>query len=125
MRIATAYLLALVAVLVGAYYGFPDLFQAPSESSAAAEGPSAPTVTPVIVAVAKRAPMVGSIEALGTVNANESIEVTPNGSVRVQPNAIHAQTRAARAPVSPDSPANAVAAGSLNPQGQHLHMEHG
>ncbi len=80
MRTALVYLLALGAVAAAALLGFPELLgaaQAESASEDRAEARGRPAV-PVVVARVVRAPLVDSLEALGTVQAYESVTITAN-----------------------------------------------
>lgn len=75
MRILAIYLLALSALLAGIWFGFPRLL------GVEAAGPDltvAPPSPPVIVAPVQLAPFAESLEALGTVRANESVRITAN-----------------------------------------------
>ena len=74
------YLCALLAVLAGVRFGFPDWFAGESENVEAAASTAPP---PVVVAVATRRPLVHDLEALGTVRANESVALRPHRADRV------------------------------------------
>lgn len=78
------YLCALLAVLAGVRFGFPDWFAGEAEAVEAAASTAPP---PVVVAVARRRPLVDDLEALGTVRANESVALRPHRADRVE--AIH------------------------------------
>ena len=76
MRTFLVYLLALSAVATAAAFGFPELFHAAAASGAAGGQNAAPP--PVVVAPVQRLPFADTLEALGTVRANESVDLTPN-----------------------------------------------
>lgn len=75
MQSALAYLLALGALAAAYVFGYSDLFRDPVAAGAAASGPAAAPI-PVIVTRVTRAPFFDTLEALGSVRANESIDVT-------------------------------------------------
>lgn len=77
MRTTLIYILALGALVAAAVFGLPKLFGS-ADSSAAGRARSAKPPPPVVVATVARQPFVDSVEALGTVLANESVEITPN-----------------------------------------------
>lgn len=84
MRTAIVYLLAIGTVVLGAVFGFPRLLGAGAEGME--RGPRS-ELSPVIVAEVLRRPMLDQLEALGTVRANESVDITPNRADHVA--AIH------------------------------------
>jgi membrane fusion protein, multidrug efflux system len=76
MRTALVYLLALGAVAAACVLGFPELF---AETSKRATGNTRKRTAPaVILARASKAPFADTLEALGTVKANESVTITSN-----------------------------------------------
>lgn len=83
MRSLLVYGLALVAVLAGLWFGFAGGRSGNAEV-VKADGAAPP---PVIVTRVERAPFEDQLEALGTVRANESVEITPNRADHVT--AIH------------------------------------
>lgn len=86
MRTLIVYLLALGAVAAALRFGFPELFGLePAREADAGENPDAKP--PVVVAPAVREPFAEAFEALGTVHANESVEITPKAADHVR--AIH------------------------------------
>lgn len=83
MRALLVYLIAAATLAVGAWFGFPQLFGEDAEQTVqASRGASAPPPS-VIVAEAGRRPFEDHLEALGTVRANESVEITPNSADHV------------------------------------------
>lgn len=85
MRTTLLYLLALAAVAAGLRFGFPEWFGITSKRDDMLVRTS--DVPPVVVAEAKLAPFADLLEALGTVHANESVEINPYRADRVT--AIH------------------------------------
>jgi membrane fusion protein (multidrug efflux system) len=83
MRTLTVYLLAIGVVVVGLFLGFPQWFLAASGPSAD-EADRRPDAPPVIVAPVGRAPFLDRLEALGTVRARESVEITATRADRVR-----------------------------------------
>ncbi|MEZ5964202.1 MAG: efflux RND transporter periplasmic adaptor subunit [Planctomycetota bacterium] len=81
MRTLFLYVLALAAVAAGIRFGFPEWFGAVAKRDELVVRSS--SVPPVVVAETKMAPFADSLEALGTVRANESIEVNANRADRV------------------------------------------
>ncbi len=76
MRTVLVYVPALGAVAAALFLGFPEWFrEAPEEAAAAAQSKLAP---PVVVARVVKSPFRDQLEALGTVRANESVEITAN-----------------------------------------------
>ena len=86
MRTLLVYLLALGAVATGVRFGFPELVgvAAARETEARVHGSGA---VPVVVSPVRRTPFAEALEALGTVHANESVEITANRSDHI--NALH------------------------------------
>lgn len=82
MRSFVAYLLALLAVCAGAWFGFFSKTDVQGKESRRAAG-----ATPVILAPVVDAPFADKLAALGTAVANESVTLTANRSDLVQ--AIH------------------------------------
>jgi membrane fusion protein (multidrug efflux system) len=77
LRTLLIYSLALATALVSAAFLFPELVSSPqANDSSETETQAAPP--PVVVATVVRAMISDKIEALGTVRANESVELTPN-----------------------------------------------
>jgi len=77
LRTLLVYSLALVSVAVAAAFVFPELLgTAPQTQNKAEAAKSVPP--PVVVATVVRAVISDKIEALGTVRANESVDLTPN-----------------------------------------------
>lgn len=76
MRSLLVYLLALAAIAAGVTLGFPYLFAAAAEDVDTEQAES--VAPPVVVAPVVRQPFVDRLEALGTVFANESVEITVN-----------------------------------------------
>lgn len=76
MRTVLVYLIALGAVAAAFLLGFPELFA--STSKKAAGGRAARGAPAVIVARVVTAPLADTLQALGTVRANESVSITPN-----------------------------------------------
>jgi len=85
MQSALAYLLALGALIAAYVFGFSDMFGRSPEAGTPVSGAKA--ATPVVVARATRAPFVDELEALGSVRANESVDLTSNRADHVA--AIH------------------------------------
>jgi membrane fusion protein (multidrug efflux system) len=85
MRTTLLYLLALAAVAAGVRFGFPEWFGITSKRDDMLVRTS--SVPPVVVAAAKMAPFADQLEALGTVLANESVEVNSDRAGRIT--AIH------------------------------------
>jgi len=89
MRTVIVYLIALGAVAAAVMVGFPDLFR----TTVAGDGNGAGQETqekkppPVVVIAVTRLPFIDTLEALGTVMANESVTITANRSDHVA--AIH------------------------------------
>jgi membrane fusion protein (multidrug efflux system) len=76
MRTALVYLIALGAVATAFLLGFPELFAGTSKKvNGSGGGRSAPSV---ILARVAKAPFEDTLEALGTVKANEAVSITPN-----------------------------------------------
>ena len=77
MRTLLVYLFAAGILAGGLWFGFPEWFggSVVVDGSTEARSPAAP---PVIVAEAVTAPLVDAFEALGTVRANESVEIRAN-----------------------------------------------
>lgn len=75
MRTLIAYLLALCAIGVGVWIAWFDPFGAGPEGDPRGSGARP---VPVIVATVVRAPFADSLEALGTAQANESVQLTAN-----------------------------------------------
>lgn len=76
MRTVLVYCFAIAALVLGAWFAFPNWFGEPTDGSEdATRRTSAP---PVVVANAVRAPLADTLVALGTVLANESVDITPN-----------------------------------------------
>lgn len=83
MRTLAVYLLALIALGVGAAFAVPHWIEAEDESGGGV-GLRPPSASPpVVVSVVRRAPFVDTLEALGTVIANESVELTPKRADQV------------------------------------------
>ncbi len=80
MRTAIVYLIALGAVVAAVMLGFPELFTtaAATEGNGAGQEEQDNKPTPVVVAAVIRSPFIDTLEALGTVIANESVAITPN-----------------------------------------------
>lgn len=76
MRTILVYALALIALAVGAIFGLPELFG--RSDSAGAATTRANVAPPVVVARVVHAPFADTLDALGTVQANESVEITSN-----------------------------------------------
>ncbi len=74
MRTLLVYLLAVAAIASGVAFGVPDLFGAGNDGGED-KGPAA-GAPPVVLAGVVRAPLDETLEALGTVHANESVEIT-------------------------------------------------
>jgi membrane fusion protein (multidrug efflux system) len=90
MRTVIVYLIALGAVAAALMLGFPELFGTMSNAEGNGGGGQETTqqkVPPVVVVAVKRSPFIDTLEALGTVIANESVEITANRSDHVA--AIH------------------------------------
>lgn len=87
MRTLVVYLLALTALAVGAWFGFPGLFGEPEADASAASSAHSQRPAPVIVAVAAEELLEDNLDALGTVRARESVEITTNRADHVK--AIH------------------------------------
>lgn len=85
MRTALVYSLALAAIAVGLYFGFPSWFGA--RATAGKTGRPAANATPVIVTRIEPRPFKNALAALGTVLANESVELKANRADHVT--AIH------------------------------------
>lgn len=85
MRTALAYLAALAALGIGAWFALPEWFVEGRDSGPAPQRTS--STPPVVVAPVVRAPFAERLEALGTVIANESVDITPNRADHVT--AIH------------------------------------
>ncbi len=85
MRALLVYLLALVAVAAAVALAFPEWWRTDEAAAAADKAP--PAAPPVVIATVDRTPFADTIEALGTVLANESVEIRPARSERVA--AIH------------------------------------
>lgn len=83
MRTLIAYVLALVAIGVGVWFGFFSGAQQEDDGSQARRD----RLVPVIVAPVVEAPFAESLPALGTARANESVELTANRTEHVA--AIH------------------------------------
>lgn len=81
-QMRTLFVYLLTALIVGAalFFGYPELFLG---SEAEANVRRKKTALPVIVAPVVEAPFVETLNALGTVLANESIQVTANRSDHV------------------------------------------
>ncbi|MCA8942362.1 MAG: efflux RND transporter periplasmic adaptor subunit [Planctomycetes bacterium] len=86
MRSLLVYLLAIVALGVGAWFAFPDWFGRGDGDATLSSQPRS-SIAPVVVAHVVRAPFAERLEALGTVIANESVDITPNRADHVT--AIH------------------------------------
>lgn len=82
MRTVLLYLLAFAALAAGVRFGFPEWFGATGRRDELMIRTS--TVPPVVVAEAKRATFTDQLEVLGTVRANESVEVKPKRADRVK-----------------------------------------
>ena len=82
MRTILLYLVALAALAVGAWFTFPLLFARPEDPLDGLRRAGGPP--PVVVSPVVRASLADRIEALGTVQANESVEITPNGADHVE-----------------------------------------
>ncbi len=80
MRTLFVYLLTAVIVGVALFFGYPELF---IDEEAAASADRVQGETPVIAARVGKAPFVETLDALGTVLANESLELTANRSDHV------------------------------------------
>jgi membrane fusion protein (multidrug efflux system) len=76
MRIILVYGIALAAVAAAVVLGFPQLFAATGAAGTAPKTVAA--APPVVVAEVGKLPFVDSLEALGTVSANESVTITAN-----------------------------------------------
>ncbi|MHC4813200.1 MAG: efflux RND transporter periplasmic adaptor subunit [Planctomycetota bacterium] len=89
MRTALVYLIALGAVVAAVMLGFPELFATSAAANANDEGAgeNGPAAPPVVVARVVKLPFIDTLEALGTVIANESVMITPNRADHVA--AIH------------------------------------
>ncbi len=85
MRTTAVYVLALAALAAAYFIGYPELYAKPASVEAERRADKDPI--PVVVAIIARAPFVDTMEALGTVRANESVEVTANRADHVS--AIH------------------------------------
>ncbi len=86
MRTALVYLIALAALAIGAFFGLPEMFASDADGTEI-ETKAKPAAPPVVVAAVRRAQFADTLEALGTVVANESVEITPNRADNVT--AIH------------------------------------
>lgn len=75
MRSFVAYVLALIAVCAGVWFGFLS-----EQGGAEKESRRTPGATPVILAPVVDAPFADRLAALGTAVANESVELTANRS---------------------------------------------
>ena len=85
MRTVLVYLVAIGALATACFLGFPELFGQPSKADGKT---SRKRGTPaVVVARVSKAPFQDSLEALGTVSANESVSITANRADHVS--AIH------------------------------------
>lgn len=85
MRTALVYLIALGAVAAAVFLGFPEFFsEASGKKDTSRRGRGAPSV---VLAQVTQAPFADTLEALGTVMANESVSITPNRADHVA--AIH------------------------------------
>ncbi|MBK8974679.1 MAG: efflux RND transporter periplasmic adaptor subunit [Planctomycetes bacterium] len=80
MRSFAAYLLAALAILTGLALEYPEWWRGERTAAGATKGSAA---RPVVVAEVRETPFAESLEALGTVRANESVELTPNRSDHV------------------------------------------
>jgi membrane fusion protein (multidrug efflux system) len=76
MQSALAYILAICALAAAYIFGYSDMFAESVDASAPASGTD--SATPVVVTRVLRAPFVDTLEALGSVHANESVDVTSN-----------------------------------------------
>lgn len=81
MRTLLLYLMAMAAFAAGVRFGFPEWFGIKPKRDEMTVRTS--TVPPVVVAEARLAPFADLLEALGTVRANESIELNANRADRV------------------------------------------
>jgi len=86
MRTVLVYLLAMAALAAAAILGYPELFST-SAAGAKSEAGAPPRPTPVVVGVVRMAPFIDSLDALGTVHANESVAIVANRADQVA--AIH------------------------------------
>lgn len=77
MRSLLIYLLVLAALGAGLTLGFPEWFGLGRGSSVKASGRSAGPA-PVVTAIVRKSPFEDILEALGTVQANESVAITSN-----------------------------------------------
>ena len=84
MRTLFVYLMAIGTVALAVILGFPELFGAEPAESSSNSGRGRDGVTPVVVAVAHEASFEDTLEALGTVRANESVDITPNRADHVE-----------------------------------------
>lgn len=89
MRTIIVYLIALGAVAAAVMLGFPDLFRTTvaGEGNGASQETQGKKVPPVVVIAVARLPFIDTLEALGTVIANESVAITANRADHVA--AIH------------------------------------
>ena len=78
MRTALVYCIVLSAAAAALFLGFPELFGEPVQVNASNESGANREVPPVVVARVENAPFADSLQALGTVMANESVVLTPN-----------------------------------------------
>lgn len=80
MRTIVVYLIALGAVAAALMLAFPELFgtTATAEGNGGGQEAQPQKAPPVVVVVVKRMPFIDTLEALGTVIANESVEITAN-----------------------------------------------
>lgn len=85
MRTLVVYLLALASIALGAWFGLSGLLES-GTSMAEGHGEASPP-PPVVVTKVERAPFFDTLEALGTVRANESVLITSNRADHVA--AIH------------------------------------
>lgn len=80
MRTVLIYLIALGAVAAALMLGFPELFGTTTnaEGNGGGQEKSKRKAPPVVVVAVKRSPFIDTLEALGTVIANESVTITAN-----------------------------------------------
>ena len=81
MRTLLVYLLAAAALGVAVWLGLPRWFG--DQEAAAETSRAAPSAPPVIVVEVAAHPFEDQFEALGTVRANESVEITPSSADHV------------------------------------------
>ncbi|MEO0478595.1 MAG: efflux RND transporter periplasmic adaptor subunit [Planctomycetota bacterium] len=82
MRSLVVYLLTAVLAATAVYFGFPEWFE--SEASGAQQSGKARPAPPVVIARVVEAPFADILEALGTIRANESVELTANRADHVR-----------------------------------------